>query len=86
MITLIGLPSTLPRKSSTAICAAVTEPWPDGVDAGPFMSVTTPIFTTSSETCAEAAPVSNAKASVEITDKDATRMKFLPDVATLVAA
>ena len=54
-MTLIGLPSTLPPKSSTAICAAVTEPWPVGVEAGPFMSVSTPILTTSSETCAEAA-------------------------------
>src|SRR4249919_1619629 len=52
---LIGLPSTLPPKSSIAICAAVTEPWPVGVDAGPFMSVSTPILTTSSETCARAA-------------------------------
>src|SRR5258705_5263683 len=52
---LIGWPSTLPPKSSIAICAAVTEPWPVGVDAGPFMSVRTPILTTSSETCASAA-------------------------------
>src|SRR5262249_39651897 len=37
-----------------AICAAVTEPWPVGVDAGPFMSVRTPILTTSSETWASA--------------------------------
>src|SRR5665811_1306248 len=59
---LIGLPSTLPPKSSTAICAAVTEPWPVGVDAGPFMSVRTPILTTSSETCASAAGVDNAAA------------------------
>src|SRR5450756_998471 len=55
MMTLIGLPSTLPPKSSTAICAAVTDPWPVGVEAGPFMSVRTPILTTSSETCASAA-------------------------------
>src|SRR6266567_9144845 len=55
MIRLIGLPSTLPPKSSTAICAAVTEPWPVGVDAGPFMSVRTPILTTSSEIWACAA-------------------------------
>src|SRR3954471_15172134 len=48
----MGLPSTLPPKSSTAICAAVTEPLPVGEDAGPFMSVRTPILTTSSETCA----------------------------------
>src|SRR5665213_827342 len=53
-MTEIGLPSTLPPKSSTAICAAVTEPWPVGVDAGPDMSVSTPILTTSSETWAEA--------------------------------
>src|ERR1700754_13665 len=52
---LIGLPSTLPPKSSTAICAAVTEPWPVGVEAGPFMSVNTPILTTPSDTCACAA-------------------------------
>src|SRR5437667_9596646 len=52
---LIGLPSTLPPKSSIAICAAVTEPWPVGVAAGPFMSVSTPILTTSSEICASAA-------------------------------
>src|SRR5260221_14678482 len=55
MIRLIGLSSTLPPKSSIAICAAVTEPWPVGVDAGPFMSVRTPILTTSSEIWAWAA-------------------------------
>src|SRR5438270_10732120 len=48
-MTLIGLPSTVLPKSSIAICADVTEPWPVGVDAGPFMSVSTPILTTSSE-------------------------------------
>src|SRR5436189_2707970 len=53
--TVIGLPNTLPPKSSTAICAAVTEPWPVGVEAGPFMSVSTPILTTSSEIWASAA-------------------------------
>src|SRR5882762_3113783 len=63
MITLIGLPSTVPPKSSTAICAAVTEPWPVGVDAGPFMSVRTPILTTSSEICARAGDASAAAAS-----------------------
>src|SRR5882724_2403428 len=62
-ITLIGLPRTLPPKSSTAICAAVTEPWPVGVDAGPFMSVRTPILTTSSEICARAGDASAAAAS-----------------------
>src|SRR5450432_2145447 len=62
MMTLIGLTSTLPPKSSTAICAAVTEPWPVGVDAGPFMSVRTPILTTSSETWASAGGVDRAAA------------------------
>src|SRR5258705_11191878 len=52
---LIGLPSTLPPKRSMAIGAGVTEPWPVGVEAGPFMSVSTPILTTSSEICASAA-------------------------------
>src|SRR6516225_3698925 len=66
---LIGLPSTVPPKSSIAICAAVTEPWPVGVDAGPFMSVSTPILTISSETCAEAVPDSSvAAASAATTD------------------
>ncbi|MEY9669904.1 hypothetical protein ABIE80_008612 [Bradyrhizobium diazoefficiens] len=59
---LIGLPSTVPPKSSIAICAAVTEPWPVGAEAGPFMSVSTPILTTLSETCAIAAPGSSAAA------------------------
>src|SRR6267378_6007866 len=59
---LIGLPSTLPPKSSTAICAAVTEPWPVGVDAGPFISVRTPILTTSSEIWASAAGAGNIAA------------------------
>src|SRR5881227_1729276 len=51
---LIGLPRTLPPKSSTAIWAAVTEPCPVGVEAGPVMSVSTPILTIPSEICAEA--------------------------------
>src|ERR1700690_1426357 len=63
MITLTGLPSPLPPKSSTAICAAVTEPWPVGVDAGPFMSVSTPILTTSSEIWARAAGDADSAAS-----------------------
>ena len=62
MTMLIGLPSTLPPKSSIAICVAVTEPWPVGVEAGPFMSVSTPILTTSSETCASAADDANIAA------------------------
>src|SRR3954464_12442159 len=45
----MGLPSTWPPKSSTAICAAVTEPCPVGVEAGPLRSVRTPILTTLSE-------------------------------------
>src|SRR6266540_4567774 len=67
---LIGLPSTLPPKSSIAICADVTEPWPVGVAAGPFMSVRTPILTTSSETCASAAvDASIAAASIPSLDR-----------------
>src|SRR3954452_25422777 len=58
-MTLIGLPSPLPPKSSSAICAAVTDPCPVGVDAGPFMSVSTPILTTPSDTCASAGVDSN---------------------------
>src|SRR3954454_3622450 len=54
-MTLIGLPNTLPPKSSIAICAAVTEPWPVGVEAGPFMSVSAPILTSSSDTGASTA-------------------------------
>src|SRR6187402_1522303 len=70
MMMLIGLPSTLPPKSSSAICAAVTEPWPVGVDAGPFMSVRTPILTTSSETCAGAAvDASSAAATIPSLDR-----------------
>ena len=42
-MTVIGLPKTLPPKSSTAICAAVTEPGPVAVAAGPDKSVKTPI-------------------------------------------
>src|SRR5438128_794548 len=40
---LIGLPSTLPPKSSIAICAAVAEPWPVGGDAGPVLSGVAPV-------------------------------------------
>src|ERR1700748_1931478 len=69
MMTLIGLPATLPPKSSTAICAAVTEPWPVGVEAGPFMSVRTPILTTLSDTCACAADGDSA-AIAHATDSD----------------
>src|SRR3954465_7885209 len=61
-MTLIGLPSTLPPKSSTAICAAVTEPCPVGVEAGPFMSLRTPILTTLSEISACAAVVTSSAA------------------------
>src|SRR3954465_14257690 len=64
MMMLIGLPKTLPPKSSIAICAAVTEPCPVGVDAGPFMSVRTPILTTSSDTWASAAVDSSNAAKV----------------------
>src|SRR5258705_7371397 len=75
---LIGLPSTLPPKSSIAICAAVTEPWPVGVDAGPFMSVSTPILTTSSEIWARAACDRAAAASAASTDI------FLAEIKTVL--
>src|SRR5271168_3417271 len=52
----IGLPRTVPPKSSIAICAAATEPGPSALEDGPDMSVSTPIFTTSSEICAAAMP------------------------------
>src|SRR3954451_17434241 len=68
---LTGLPKTLPPKSSTAICAAVTDPWPVGVDAGPFISVRTPILTTSSDTCA------NAAGTGDIADANAASMDIL---------
>src|ERR1700722_14396181 len=60
-MTWIGLPATLPPKSATAISAAATEPAPVGVAAGPHRSVSTPIFTTSSETWALAALLAQAK-------------------------
>src|ERR1700751_2944496 len=62
-MTLIGLPNTLPPKSSTAICAAATDPGPSAADEGPFMSGRPPILTTSSETCARAAGDADNKAS-----------------------
>src|SRR4051794_5595400 len=62
----MGLPSTLPPKSSTAICAAVTDPGPVGVEAGPFMSVSTPIFTTSSEICAIAALAKSVSSAIAL--------------------
>src|SRR5258706_3530593 len=49
-ITSIGLPSTLPPKSSTAILTASTAPLPDRSEYSPDRSVSTPILTTSSET------------------------------------
>src|SRR5258708_8850515 len=73
---LIGLPSTVPPKSSIAICAAVTEPWPVGVDAGPFMSVSTPILTTSSDTCAEAADEASI-AAVRAPSENPSENRFL---------
>src|SRR6201999_834728 len=72
-MTVIGLPSTLPPKSSTAICAAVTEPGPVGAEAGPFMSVSTPILTTSSETCASAGAANAAS-----TDSFLVNIQFPP--------
>src|SRR5450755_4300314 len=78
-ITVIGLPSTVPPKSSTAICAAVTEPCPVGVDAGPFMSVRTPILTMSSEIWAHApGDASMAKANANAASTDRLRAETKP--------
>ena len=86
-ITTTGLPKTVPPKSSTAICAAVTDPCPVGVDAGPFMSVSTPIFTTSSEicalaplarSCAEIANAAKAKLALMVTSQYPVRFCGLP--------
>src|SRR5215470_10604383 len=75
----MGLPRTLPPKSSTAIFAAVTEPWPVGVDPGPLMSVSTPILTTSSETCASAAvEVSIARANAASRGKYLLSIRYPP--------
>src|SRR2546429_7456565 len=79
MMTLIGLPSTVLPKSSTAICAAVTEPWPVGVDAGPFMSVRTPILTTSSEIWPRAACDDNTAAA-----NAASAEIFLAEIKTVL--
>src|SRR5260221_1151765 len=79
MIRLIGLSSTLPPKSSIAICAAVTEPWPVGVDAGPFMSVSTPILTTSSDTCADAADEASIAAASAPSEKPSEN-RFLANI------
>ncbi len=57
-ITSIGFPNTLPPKSSTAILTAVTAPSPDSWENWPYMSVITPIYTTSSEIAAVWAPAS----------------------------
>src|SRR3954469_21559059 len=42
-ITSIGRPATLPPRSSTAICAASSEPLPPMSAYGPDMSVSTPM-------------------------------------------
>src|SRR6202166_2547297 len=52
----IGLPGTLPPKSSVAIWAAMTEPGPARSEEAAVMSVSTPTLTTPSEICAAAGP------------------------------
>src|SRR6516225_7581287 len=67
------LPSTFPPKSLTAICAAATEPGPLRSEYRPVISVSTPILTTSSDTCAPANDVvTKSAATLEI-----ARMKYL---------
>src|SRR5215469_9802687 len=61
------LPSTFPPKSSTAICAAATEPRPLRSEYRPVISVSTPILTTPSDTCAPANDVvTKSAATLEI--------------------
>src|SRR6516164_3451359 len=61
------LPITFPPKSSTAICAAATEPRPLRSEYRPVISVSTPILTTPSDTCAPANDVvTNSAAALEI--------------------
>src|SRR6516162_4823102 len=74
------LPSTFPPKSSTAICAAATEPGPLRSEYRPVISVSTPILTTSSDTCAPANDVvTKSAATLEIArTKYLGFMSFLP--------
>ena len=60
--TSIAAPSTLPPKSSTAMRAASTEPWPARSAYRPDWSFMTPILTALPEISACAAPPSTARA------------------------
>src|SRR5579863_9777158 len=71
----MGFPSTFPPKSSTAILAMRTEPWPPISAYKLDMSFSTPIFTTLPETCACAAM--GTKASPTATAQRALRRKIL---------
>src|ERR1700688_3880181 len=71
LVPLIAQPN-----SSAAIRAASSEPRPDAVDSGPFISAITPIFITSSEICAfpdDARQVAKARA----TQNPVARRSFL---------
>src|SRR6516165_2245617 len=59
--TSIGLPSTWPPKSFTAIFTARTAPGPAISDRNPVMSVSTPIFTTPSDIWAAVSVVEQAR-------------------------
>src|SRR5215213_8907039 len=61
--TSMGLPSTVPPKSSTAMRAATTDPGPVLSDWPALISESTPILTTSSEiwACAAADPSATAR-------------------------
>src|ERR1700747_1661315 len=84
---LIGFPSTLPPQSPLALGVAVTEPWPVGVEAGPFVSVRTPILTTSSEICASAAlEASMAAASVASGGRHLRSIRSPPSYPMVTAA
>ena len=60
--TSIGAPLTLPPKSSTAIRAASTEPWPARSAYRPDWSFITPILTASPRSAPCAAPLSRVMA------------------------
>ena len=70
-------------NSSAAIRVASSEPRPDAVDSGPFISAITPIFITSSEICAfpdDARPAAKVRA----THTFVARRSFLTAVTAAI--
>src|SRR5258708_38924687 len=74
----IGLPSTLPPKSSAAIWAAMTEPGPARSEYAPVMSVSAPTFTTPSEICATAEPAAQQASAAARAARD--RFRSIRDI------